>query len=677
MNLSTLDWIIVVASAMFFIVAAQRCRQYVKSTSDFLAANRLAGRYLLAMAQGQVILAAVGIVAEWQIMYRAGFASGWWRQLEGPLIIFMALIGWCIYRFRETRALTLAQFLEMRYSRRFRIYAASVCWISGILNYGIFPAIAADFFMNYCGLAQTYPLFGFDLPTRASLVIFLVGLALYFTFSGGQLTVLITDFLQSVFCNVVLIVILIVLLVKFPLGKVFEGLMIAEPGKSLVNPFDAHEVKGFTPAYFLIGIFALFFNQFAWQGKQGYNSSAKSPHEAKMAGVLAIFRSWAFTWGIALCPLVAYAIMHHPDYADMAAAVTAKLNLIENEQVRDQMITPLTMTQYMPLGLMGAFVAVMLAAFVSTNNTYMHSWGSIVVQDIILPVRKRPVSNKTHLLLLRGGTIFVGVYAICWSIFVPQFMDIWMFFALTGAIWLGGAGVVVIGGLYTRWGTTAGAYAALTGGSVLAVTGCTLHYFKVPWMVDESTYPMAKYLTGQWTYFWAIMTGITLYVSISLLGKRRRYNLEKMLHRGKYAIRSDRVVAEDGTLVDNPAAKWNWKLALGITSEFTRGDKVIYGISIGKTLILFIAFITMTAVAMFFGLSDRQWSTYHRIMLTFWISTSFLIAIWLAVGGYRDAVALFRDLKKAKRDYSDDGTVRDHDYQEPVKKADNNTEQKE
>jgi SSS family solute:Na+ symporter len=328
------------------------------------------------------------------------------------------------------------------------------------------------------------------------------------------------------------------------------------------------------------------------------------------------------------------------------------------------MITPLTMTEYMPIGLMGAFAAVMLAAFVSTNNTYMHSWGSIVVQDVVLPLRKRPVSNKTHLNLLRGGTILVGVYAICWSIFVPQFMDIWMFFALTGAIWLGGAGVMVIGGLYTRWGTTAGAYAALTGGSVVAVTGCTLIYREVPWMVDESKYPMAKYLTGQWVYFWAMISGITLYASVSLLGKRRRFNLEKLLHRGKYAIRSDRVVTKEGTLVDDPAGKWNWKRALGITDEFTRGDKVIYGISIGQTMILFIAFVTMTAVALFFGLSDRQWSVYHRTMMTIWIGTSFFIAIWLAIGGYRDAVALFRDLKKAKRDYSDDGTVRDHDYQE-------------
>ena len=65
--------------------------------------------------------------------------------------------------------------------------------------------------------------------------------------------------------------------------------------------------------------------------------------------------------------------MHHPDYAHWAEQVNAQLAQILDEQVRDQMVTPLTMTIYMPIGLMGAFAAVMFPAFITTHDTYRSS----------------------------------------------------------------------------------------------------------------------------------------------------------------------------------------------------------------------------------------------------------------------------------------------------------------
>ena len=648
-----IDWAIMAGMLAFLFYTTQKTRRITKSSADFLAADRMAGRYLLTIGEEAAGLAAIGIIAGWQVTYKIGFAAGWWANVASPVAMMLTIFGWCIYRYRETRVLTLAQFLEIRYSHRFRIFAGLLCFTSGILNFGIFPAVGADFFMNYCSIPAhiPIPLVDLHLPTYPVLVTVLVGLSLYVTFTGGQIAVLVTDFFQSMFCNAVLLLILVFILLNYSISEIFEGLMISKPGQSMVNPFDAGRVEYFDPVYHLIGIFFMFFNRVVWQGAQAYQVSARSPHEAKMAGVLAQFRGWAFLTAIGIVPLVAYMIMHHPDYQQQAATVTETLNHISDDQTRDQMIVPITMRLYLPIGMLGGFAALMLAAFISTHDTYLHSWGSIFVQDVIMPLRKKPLDNTQHMRLLRLSTVGVALFIIVFSCTFRQTMPITLWFRITGAIWMGGIGPVVVGGLYTRWGNTRGAFASLIVGSSIGVAGIVLDQL---W---TRHYGKNFFLHGQWIYFVSLILSIMIYTIFSLLGKRESFNLEKMLHRGKYAVASDHSSMETVTT----KRKWHWSKLIAVTPDFTRGDKWIYGIITGKTFLLLMLFFVMTGLALIFDMGSGGWCKYHRYMVIFNISTSFIIAIWLTLGGFRDVFRLFRDLKTAKRDFSDDGTVREDD----------------
>jgi Na+/proline symporter len=52
MNLTYLDWGIVIGVILVMFYAAQKTRKYNRSVADFLASNRCAGRYLLYLSTG-------------------------------------------------------------------------------------------------------------------------------------------------------------------------------------------------------------------------------------------------------------------------------------------------------------------------------------------------------------------------------------------------------------------------------------------------------------------------------------------------------------------------------------------------------------------------------------------------------------------------------------------------
>lgn len=127
-----IDWLLV--GLMLGLVAgiAIYTQRFVKGVADFLAAGRVAGRYVLAVSGGEAAMGLISMVAIWEMYYKVGFAVEFWQNLTTPIGLMLMVTGYCIYRFRETRALTMGQMLEIRYSRRFRIFAGclSTVWFS-------------------------------------------------------------------------------------------------------------------------------------------------------------------------------------------------------------------------------------------------------------------------------------------------------------------------------------------------------------------------------------------------------------------------------------------------------------------------------------------------------------------------------------------------------------------
>ena len=137
------DWLVVLVLLGFIFWGNRLASREKKSVADFLAANRCVGQYLLAVGEWTAGLGAVTVVAYLERGYTAGFVPTYWQLAQTPLDIVIRVTGFVRYRYRMTKAMTMAQFFEMRYSKSLRIYAGFICWISGVINMGIFPVSAA------------------------------------------------------------------------------------------------------------------------------------------------------------------------------------------------------------------------------------------------------------------------------------------------------------------------------------------------------------------------------------------------------------------------------------------------------------------------------------------------------------------------------------------------------
>ena len=164
-RMSWIDWIIVVIPVFIVMYAGWNIRKYITGVADFVVGGRVCRRYVITTGNMANALGLITLAAFIEVHYRTGFALSFWESLKLPISVMISLSGYCLYRFRETRALSIGQFLEMRYNRSLRIFACFLRSIAEMMANIIMPAIAARFFIAYLDLPRTVSIFGFPFPT--------------------------------------------------------------------------------------------------------------------------------------------------------------------------------------------------------------------------------------------------------------------------------------------------------------------------------------------------------------------------------------------------------------------------------------------------------------------------------------------------------------------------------
>lgn len=744
--MATLDWIILAIPFMIVLGVTLYSRRFVKGVADFLAAGRVAGRYVVCVAGAEASMGLITVIAIFEQYYKVGFAVGHWGGLVAPVGLIITLTGFCIYRFRETRAMTMGQFFEIRYSRRFRIFTGSLQSLSGILNYGLFPAVGARFLVYFLDLPQHFMFLGLNWPTFAVVMFVFLSIGVLVSTMGGQITIMTSDCVMGILSYPMYVVVVLALFSDFSWwDQMAPSLMDRPEGESMLNPFDTYNLRDFNLFFIGVGIIGSIYNKMSWSGTQGYNAAAINAHEQKMGSILGVWKGGFSYIMIILLAVAAYTYMHHSDYSERAQVTEAYLTMkaLEDvapnlmpvepvaisdavaieawkarvkaedpvdyqtfETIYKQMRVPSALKDILPVGILGTFCAIMIFSMISTDSTYLHSWGAIIVQDLVMPLRKRAFTPRQQLFWLRLVIVLVATYAFFFSLYFGQFTYILMFFALTGSVYVGGAGSVIIGGLYWKGGRTSGAWAAMLVGASIAACGFFFMNFWVgsiyPWLssssgllnnVTAAVHGVSSYLepivlwrvtpdrffmNGVEISFLTMVSSISAYVSISLLSgilkKDQDFVLDRMLHRGEFA-REGVHATETSQSIDQPQAPW-WKCVYlqlsGINEEFTRGDKIIsWSVIIWSLGWGFgVSFLFVTIWNLISPWPDEYWVRWFFISKLVIGSTIGIIStFWFAIGGTLDLRKMFKRLAEREVDVRDDGRVIDHQNIEDVEGA--------
>jgi SSS family solute:Na+ symporter len=367
----------------------------------------------------------------------------------------VGVTGFCIKPLRHSGVLTIPELIEKRFGPRIRWASGVVIVVGGLLNMGVFLRVGGEFLVNVSGLEKQY--------LEIMMTALLVGVATY-TILGGMLSVLLTDFLQFVVMSAGLIAVTILILTDVGWHKIVETVE-SNYGAGGFNPFLNPE-RGWPFVVFnaILNIAVVL----TWQTTIARVLAARnSATGRKIYTRTSFFFVCRFlipvVWGIA------------------ALAVIGRVSESETMQAM-----PRYLGQVVPAGLMGLLIAAMLAADMSTDSSYMLTWGSVIYNDILAPFRRTQWSERKGILVNRCIVGLIGVFLLFYGLWYPLEGPIWDYLALTGTVYLASMSVLLVACCYWPRANSWGAAASIAVSAaipiaqlVLANIDATSHWAKV------------------------------------------------------------------------------------------------------------------------------------------------------------------------------------------------------
>jgi len=185
-------------------------------------------------------------------------------------------------------------------------------------------------------------------------------------------------------------------------------------------------------------------------------------------------------WGAA-----AFAWVHLPSYSGIY-------------QSDGRYAMPEMLSQLLPPVISGVLMSGMLAAFMSTHDSYLLSWSAVIVRDVISPIRAMlagsaqerasdgtwgGLSGEREIYWVRVLVVIIACFLVGFGAFYTPPETSFKFMYVTGTIYFAGCVGTIGLGLYWRRANTVGAYCALIMGAIAPLSFLVLA--EMPEVVPE------------------------------------------------------------------------------------------------------------------------------------------------------------------------------------------------
>jgi solute:Na+ symporter, SSS family len=483
-SLQLFDYVIIAGYFVILLGTALVLSRRMKLSTDFFTAGGNVPWWLAGISFFMASHSALSFVMYGELAYKYGITG---VVIFQTTIVALTLAGlYVAKRWRRSRTTTPIQFLERRYSLAMRQALAWTGFPVRIIDDALKVFSTAIFL--YVGMKLSI----LSLP----MAIGIAGLIMIvYAVLGGQLGVMVTDFLQFIIKMVIVLLIFVFTLLKVQAS----GITLASLPPGFLDPFSGSYRELNYVAFIVLMVVSL---NSGWALVQKYNCVRNERDAQKVAWLVAVLNVVSPVIFF-VPPMMARVIL--PELADTKYAYAELAFTV------------------LPTGMMGMLVAGMFASTLSTMGSEFNVLAGILTTDLYKRIFKPHAADRELVFVGRCATVLVGGLIIAIAVLLTVLRGLNLFdimFKAFGAL-LPATAMPILAGFFWKRITARGAMTGLVAGAVTGIGGVLLNAVLVHAYASEmQAQPELQYWLKQGWDAVAIMFNIGVTLIAMVAGSR-------------------------------------------------------------------------------------------------------------------------------------------------------------
>lgn len=434
-----LDYIVMAAYLVGILGVGYWGMRRSKSKSDYLVAGRRLGGFMYSGAMSAIVLGGASTVGGIGLGWEYGISGAWLVTCIGLGILLLS--AFLAKRIVKLKVTTVTEMLDLR-------YGGSNGLISGIVMFLYTLMLTVTSTLAYATIFHVL----FGISNVWGVIIGGTIVAIY-SIMGGMWSITMTDVVQFVIKTVGMFVLLlpIALMQASDVAGGWSGIR-ERLGDSFFSPWSIGGMTIIT--YVIVYTLGLLIGQDIWQRVV----TARTPRVAKWGGITSGIYCLLYAFAGALIGMAARVLFPEMDNRNDAFAFMAQ--------------------EMLPPGIRGIVLAAALSAMMSTASGALIASATVFTTDLLPSIRRviglQPkqarledghvgkdslVSYRVTIFVLAGITMFIATIVT----------DVVMALTIAYDILVGGLLVAIVGGLFWKRGTRAGAISSMLVGTIVVV----------------------------------------------------------------------------------------------------------------------------------------------------------------------------------------------------------------